>query len=66
VKITYSTAEVASLIGVSKRTLFRWLYAGKIPEPRRESLGGIELRIWSQRDLNRAKKYKEDHYQARA
>ena len=59
---TYSTAQVASKIGVHKLTLLRWLYAGKLPEPRRASAGGVDARVWSESDLARARKFREQNY----
>jgi len=59
---TRSTAEVADKIGVSKLTLVRWLLAGKLKEPRRVKQGGIELRLWTDADVERATKYKAAHY----
>ena len=59
---TRSTAEVADEIGVSKLTLVRWLLAGKLKEPRRVKQGGIELRLWTEADVERARKYKATHY----
>jgi hypothetical protein len=58
----YSTATVAAGVGVSKLTLTRWLKAGKIKEPRRVKQGGIELRLWTNRDVERVQKYKEANY----
>ena len=57
-----STAEVVKIIGVNRRTLYRWLYSGKIPEPKRGHLAGRDFRIWTPRDVERAKKYKAAHY----
>ena len=57
-----STQEVADKIGVSKRTLLRWLYAGKVPEPKRQAMGGIEVRLWGPRDVQRARKFKLENY----
>lgn len=65
-KRTYSTAEVARLIGVSKMTLLRWLYAGKLPEPEMQTFGGVESRVWSESDLSRAKDYRERNYRKRS
>jgi len=59
---TYSTAEVAKLIGVSKNTLLRWLYSGKVSEPRRLMNGGQDVRIWRERDVSRVRTYKELNY----
>jgi hypothetical protein len=58
----YSTATVASEVGISKLTLVRWLTAGKIREPRRIKQGGIELRLWTTRDVERVRKYKLENY----
>ena len=58
----YSTATVASEVGISKLTLIRWLQAGKIREPRRVKQGGVELRIWTARDVERVRKYKLENY----
>jgi hypothetical protein len=61
-KQSYSTAEVARMIGVHKITLVRWLLAGRLAEPRRGSFGGQVLRLWSERDLARAKVFKNANY----
>ncbi|MGC1418437.1 MAG: MerR family transcriptional regulator [Candidatus Acidiferrum sp.] len=58
----YSTAKVAAKVGVSKLTLTRWLKSGKVKEPRRVNQGGIELRIWTDRDVERVRKYKQENY----
>jgi phage antirepressor YoqD-like protein len=60
--IGYATAEVAKLVGVSKNTLLRWLYTEKIAEPRHHKNGGQDVRIWSERDLSRVRKYKDANY----
>jgi DNA-binding transcriptional MerR regulator len=62
----YSTGEVARAIKVSKITLLRWLWAGRIPEPKRQAFGGVENRVWSEADLNRAKLYRQEHYRKRS
>ncbi len=59
---TYSTGEVARLVGVDKKTLLRWLWHGKISEPARRSNGGQDVRIWKERDLVRVRQYKEANY----
>ena len=59
---TYSTAQVARVVGVDKQTLLRWLWAGKVPEPKRREDGGQVVRIWAERDLERVRRYKEGHY----
>jgi DNA-binding transcriptional MerR regulator len=61
-KATYSTSEAAFQIGVSKRTLVRWLRDGKIAEPKRIEYPGIISRLWNERDIQRLRKYKEQNY----
>ena len=66
-KASYTTAEVAQAIGVNKSTLLRWLYAGKLAEPKQSvAVGKIENRIWSAADLERARKFKEECYRKRS
>ena len=50
------------MIGVHKNTLLRWLYSGKIPEPKHRGNGGVDIRIWTDRDVKRVRKYKEKNY----
>lgn len=63
---TYTTAAVAKEIGVTKKTLLRWLYAGVLPEPKSVTVGEIQNRIWTAADLNRAKLYREQNYRKRS
>jgi DNA-binding transcriptional MerR regulator len=65
-KVSYSTGEVAKAIKVSKITLLRWLWNGKIPETKRQTFGGVENRVWTESDLNRAKLYRERNYYKRS
>lgn len=41
----YRTAEVASILGISTRTLFRKLKNGEFPEPRRDPSNNY--RVWT-------------------
>jgi hypothetical protein len=65
-KPSYSTAEVADAVRVNKSTLLRWLYAGKLGEPKTQTFGGVVSRVWSEADLNRAKLYREQNYRKRS
>jgi hypothetical protein len=65
-KDAYSTQEVANAIGVNKKTLLRWLYAGSLPEPKSVIVGEIKNRIWTAKDLERARQYKEQNYRKRS
>ena len=41
----YRTAEVASILGISTRTLFRKLKSGEFPEPKRDPVNNY--RVWT-------------------
>lgn len=43
-----SSQQVAELIGVTKRTIFNWLKAGKIPAPERRANGYFQ---WTLEDV---------------
>ena len=45
----YRSAQVASILGVSPRTLYRMLADGRIPEPMRNPEN--RYRIWTEVDL---------------
>jgi len=58
----YSTAQVAERLGIHKATLIRWLLDGKVREPRRVNHVGQEIRIWTDRDVERVQRYKQENY----
>jgi DNA-binding transcriptional MerR regulator len=58
----HSTAQVARQLGVHKNTLLRWLYAGVVAEPKRHANGGQDVRMWTDRDVERVRKYKQENY----
>jgi DNA-binding transcriptional MerR regulator len=58
----YTTPEVAKLAGVHLRTLHRWLDRGAFPEPKSGKIGGLAIRLWTERDIERVRKYKAAHY----
>ena len=58
----YSTVEVARKIGVHKSTLKRWLREGVLSEPKHNRIAGVGYRIWSDRDVERVRRYKAAHY----
>jgi predicted site-specific integrase-resolvase len=59
---TYSTKQVAEMVGVNRVTLQRWLLSGKIAEPKRVNVGGVEVRVWNARDVARVQEYKDEQY----
>ena len=50
------------MVSVHRVTLQTWLSTGKIKEPRRMKIGGFVVRIWTDRDVERVRKYKEKFY----
>jgi excisionase family DNA binding protein len=59
---TYSTAEVAELVGISWDTIHRWMREKKIKPPPTQSVGRIRIRLWTEDDLDRVMKYKAANY----
>jgi predicted site-specific integrase-resolvase len=59
---TYSTAEAARRIGINRVTLQRWLIDGRVKEPKKVSMGGVEVRIWTDRDIERVQRFKQENY----
>lgn len=62
VMASYSTAQVAHKIGVDKKTLLRWLYSGKVTEPKIIRTPGSIVRVWSEADLSRLTEYRQKNY----
>ncbi len=50
-----STQQVAKKLGMSKATLGRYILMGKVPAPPESMHGGIRMRLWSERDIERLK-----------
>ena len=59
---TYSTLEVAKLVGVTSATLHRWIREKRVPAPPVETLGKMRIRIWSQTDIENVEAYKAERY----
>ncbi len=59
---TYSTVEVAKLLGVGNDTLHRWIHSKVIPAPPVQRLGKVSVRLWTEKDVEKVKKYKTSHY----
>lgn len=52
---TYSTFQVAKILGISKSALSRYILSGKIAAPDETTAGGIRLRLWTESDIERLK-----------
>lgn len=58
----YSTSQAAQKCGVHHITLQRWVSEGKIKAPRKTRIGGVVVRLWTDGDLERVRKFKEMNY----
>ena len=52
----YSTREAAEKLGISLMTLQRYIAAKKIQAPKLQRVGGVTVRLWSARDIERVRK----------
>ena len=53
---TCSTREAAKRLGISFTALNRYIAAGKIPVPSVTQVGGVTVRLWTDRDIERVRK----------
>ena len=51
----FKSAEVADLIGVTKKTLLNWLKRELITEPERNPATGY--RLWTEKDIERVRRF---------
>jgi hypothetical protein len=52
----YSTREAAKKLSVSLITLQRHVAAKTFPVPALQRVGGVRVRLWSERDIKRTRK----------
>jgi predicted site-specific integrase-resolvase len=57
-----STNQVAKAVGVHSITLEKWLAQGKIKQPKKLMVGERIVRLWSEADVGRITKYKQENY----
>lgn len=63
---TYTTREAAEKAGMHQLTLQRLVSAGKIAAPPlRKFQGGVSVRLWSERDIERVRRYRAEHGRGR-
>ncbi|MGA8873442.1 MAG: helix-turn-helix domain-containing protein [Candidatus Acidiferrales bacterium] len=55
---TYSTGDAAKKIGVSRQTLQEWISSNRLPLPKLQKVGRVSIRLWSEADIERARKFK--------
>jgi len=60
--MTLSTADIARSVGVNRVTLERWISNGKVKVPKLIQIGKRAFRNWTDRDVEKVKKYKQENY----
>ena len=58
----YSTNGAARKVGIHPITLHRWVLGGRIKAPKKQRIGGVVVRLWTDRDVERVRKYKQANY----
>ena len=58
----YSTSEAAKECGVHHITLQRWVSQGKLKAPPKTRIGGVVVRLWTNADIERVRKFKKENY----
>ena len=60
--MSYSTVQAARILEIGRQTLHRWIASGAVAAPRLSNVAGVRVRIWTERDLERVRKYKQQNY----
>jgi len=53
----FSTRNAAKQLGLTAATLSRYIAAKKVPAPKTVTTGGITVHLWTQRDIERVRKF---------
>jgi excisionase family DNA binding protein len=59
---TFTTAEAAIEVGISRATLQEWIRQGKISPPKPTLRGAVGMRLWTQSDVARLGRVKQTIY----
>ena len=57
-----ATSEVARKVGIHPVTLERWIADRKVGPSKTIRVGSRDYRLWTERDIERIRKYKAAHY----
>jgi hypothetical protein len=52
----FSTSQVAKMLGLHQPNLQRAITQGRVKAPPLTTVGGMKVRLWSRRDIERARK----------
>jgi DNA-binding transcriptional MerR regulator len=59
---SYSTSEAARKLRIHPITLHRWVLEGRFKAPPKQRIGGVVVRLWTDRDVEKVRKYKQENY----
>jgi predicted DNA-binding transcriptional regulator AlpA len=59
---TFSTIRVAKLLGIASGTFHRWIREKRVQAPPLQSVLGMNVRAWTEEDIQKVRKYKLEHY----
>jgi predicted site-specific integrase-resolvase len=59
---TYSISEAASVLGVDRTTLRRWVRQKQVPAPTPGIVEGILSKFWTEKDMDKLREYKAASY----
>jgi len=59
---TYTTVQLAERLAVGRDTIYRWMRAGKIKTAPVSRLGPFRVRLWTEHDVARIRKFMEEGY----
>jgi len=57
-----STAQAAKSLKIGRQTLHRWMRSEPRLAPRKRKVGGVSVRFWTDQDVKRLRRYKEENY----
>lgn len=58
----HTTGEAAAAAGITRATVQAWIAKKKIRAPKATVLGNVTVRMWSEEDVSRLRKAKEEIY----
>ena len=58
----YSTIQVARFLKIGSGTFHRWIREGRVKAPPLQLLGGMKVRLWTEKDVEKVRKFKVERY----
>jgi predicted DNA-binding transcriptional regulator AlpA len=58
----YSTVQVLELAQISSDTMYRWIRAKKIYVPPVQLVGGVRVRLWTEKEIQAVREYKQKDF----